>query len=286
MLTCGARSEFYMINQPQRTAVSTILVGIIVLAAIAGTAVTYLVLHNPSNAKPQQSLAVIEASESTNSSYGKSIYFLTVNASYSGSSIWSFDPSLFRLVTNDSALYSVNRTLGLASDLGQTTLSKGQRVIGLIAFETPKNAKPVKLEYRDTSKDLQLEVDGLPSISNWVSGVTDVQVHLVNPHGYQISVDTTILNGSLLHNAGERIQVRLSIIYFAFPGDPINSVRLASIANAEGFEVASVAPTLPYLLKASENPIVMTVILVTPPSGYWGTLSLTIQVPCGGSDCG
>ena len=247
------------------------LLGIVLLIVIVASGAYYLTRRpsSPVGSAPASpySLQITRVAQYGNATVNE--YYLSVNATYSGSATWEFNPIHFKLVSSASSSYSA--ILGLDQSLlfyyfcrclppgiqiiRAVDLLKGQHATGQIIFKLPPGQIPARLDYYEPLAGISIQVM-VPQVSTWISGpwltccfpppaiqgagTLTVQVSC-RAHTYSGYCET----GPIIYYTGDTMPLMLGVIYFNGTNDP-SSITVSQITDSDpGLRISSIQPAPP-----------------------------------------
>lgn len=251
-----------------RNTVIILVVLVFIIAIVASS--------NQGNVSNAQSVKVTQVAEDDSAPAGTTFYLLTIDASYSGTGSWDFNPLFLQLVSINSSVYSLTFSLSFKNLISAVTLSNGQHTSGQVVFQLPSDQKPAKLDYNDNINNIKVEVATIPAVSSWVSQFLVVDVNSTTPNGITVDTLATVQNDSIYYYTGERVAIQVAIFYVPFVGEP-SQITLASITNSNGLSMSSTQPMLPTTVSGGTQETDVTVFMVAPSQSFSGDVHLNLQ---------
>jgi len=255
-----------------------------------------LVTAIDSSSRPTKDIEVVKVwSDDVDAPAGMVYYLLDINATNTGTNVWSFEPSLFTLTSNSSIGYQWVPNYNETPLLTGSNLGAGGRVDGEVVFELPRNQSPSTLSYSDPA-GVRLELDSIPPVTGVASRFDPVLHYTFNgSDSWGVALDTwgqidNFSTPGYVFFTGQKILASFSFTYLKRPSDP-NTIVVESVTNDNGFPefevlaqptaLGSVATGADYPLPVSMvghgASVAVILILTVPPGPQHGPLSFTIQ---------
>lgn len=273
---------------------------VVVLFLLVGASLGVLALRGMQSNERIQVVRVW--SDAVDAPAGMVFYLLDVNVSNEQSAAWQVDPTLFTLDSNASHVYFPVSNYSEVSLLEPSSVSRGQRLLGNVAFLLPKNESPVALSYGQGGS---VRTSDIPAVSG-VASRFDPFVH-VQYAGAAASSAVAGWNGitnqtngltffgeepgfrnySFVFFTGQRIYVTLALYYYPFPYDP-KSISVASVTSGDGYTISDVAGwqsssgniqphQLPVTMSGYGSNVEVTLLVTVPPGQQPGVLHFTLN---------